>query len=317
MSRKGKILEFLTEYVPLSLLLTVLFSVLFFVSVGMLFEPNVLVVSPMQILTTVAVIILGKSLIAFLIVLALRYPLNTALTVSASLAQIGEFSFILAALGLSLGLLSNDVHSIILASALISIAINPFIFKAIKPLQRWLQVNSKLARKLQNVVDPLTELPPSINHQKITGQVVLIGYGTVGRKVAECLNDRGIHFIVVEKNRKLVEDIRNQGIAAVAGNAAEPSALMQAHIDKASMLIIAAPVAFYVRSIIKTAKALNPSITSLIRTRSENDAQSLEDENIGKVFQGDHEVAMAITRHIVDTFEKEKATGAESRENLI
>jgi CPA2 family monovalent cation:H+ antiporter-2 len=289
-----------------SLPLRNVFSVLFFVSVGMLFEPSVLIDNPVQILATVTVIVLGKSLVAFLLVLAFRYPLNTALTVSASLAQIGEFSFILAALGLSLGLLTTETHSIILAGALISIAMNPFIFKAIKPLQKWLQTHSKLARKLEELADPLAELPMSTDQEKLTGQIVLIGYGQVGKKVSECLIDRGIHFIVVEQNRKLVEHLRNQGIAAVTGDAAEPSALIQAHIARASMLIIATPVNFHVRSIVETAKALNPSITSLIRTHDENDAQLLEEENIGKAFFGEHELATAMVRHIFETLEKEE-----------
>lgn len=282
------------------------FSVLFFVSVGMLFEPGVLIHHPIHVLAAVAVIVLGKSLVAFLLVLAWRYPLNTALTVSASLAQIGEFSFILAALGLSLGLLSTEAHSIILAGALISIALNPLIFKGIKPLQKWLQVHSALARKLDNLADPLAELPMSTDRNKLTGQVVLVGYGKVGRKVAECLLDRGVNFIVVEQNRNLVEQLRNQGIPAVAGNATEPSALIQAHIARASMLIIATPVVFQVREMIEIAKALNPSIASLIRTHDEHDAQSLREQNIGKVFLGEHELAIAMARHIFEVLEKEK-----------
>jgi len=282
------------------------FSVLFFVSVGMLFEPAVLIQNPMQVLATVAVIIVGKFLAAFLIVLAFRYPLNTALTVSASLAQIGEFSFILAALGLSLGLLSIDAHSIILVGALISIALNPFIFKTIKPVQKWLKANSKWARKLEHSADPLAELPSSITQEKLTGQVVLVGYGNVGKKVAECLDERGVNFVVVEQNRTLVERLRNQGIAAVAGNATEPSALIQAHIARASMLIIVTPTTFQARAMVEIAKALNPSIVSLIRTHNENDAQSLREENIGTVFLGEHELAAAMARHIFDTLEKEK-----------
>jgi len=291
------------------------FSVLFFVSVGMLFEPSVLAANPMHILATVAVIVLGKSLVAFFIVLALRYPLNTALSVSASLAQIGEFSFILAALGLSLGLLSSEAHSTILAGALISIALNPFIFKTIKPLQNWLQAHSKLARKLQNIADPLAELPISLDPEKLTRRVVLIGYGKLGKKIAQCLRHHGINFIVVEQNRKLVAYLRKQGIAAVTGDAAEPSALIKAHIAKASILIIATPVAFQIRSIIKTAKALNPCITSLIRTHNEGDAQLLEEENMGKVFLSENEVAMAMARHIVDAFEKEEAVDTTNPEN--
>lgn len=286
------------------------FSVLFFVSVGMLFQPTVLLDSPMYVLATTAVIVLGKSFAAFFLVLAFRYPLSTALTVSASLAQIGEFSFILSTLGLSLGLLSAHAQSIIVAGALISIAINPIVFKEIARLQKWLPANSKLARKLEHPAgphDPLAELPISVDREKITGQVVLVGYGKVGRKIAKRLGEHGVHFIVAERNRRLVQHIREQGIAAVAGNAEEPSVLVQAHIANASTLIIAAPNNFRVRDLVETARALNPSITSLIRTHNEVDAQLFQEENIGKVFLGEHELANAMTDYIFQILEKKTA----------
>ncbi len=282
------------------------FSVLFFVSVGMLFEPQVLVQNPLHVLAVVAVIILGKSLAAFLLVLALRYPLNTAFTVSASLAQIGEFSFILAALGLSLGLLPAEAQSMILAGAIISISLNPLIFKIIEPLQSRIRANSELARKLERPVDPLAELPTTVDQEQLTGQVVLVGYGRVGRKIAECLTERGIHYVVAEQNRELVEQLRKQGIPAVAGNAAEPAVLIQAHIARASMLVIATPDTFHVRAMIETARALNPSIESLVRTHSEHEAALLQKENAGKVFVGEHELAMGMIRHIFENLEKEK-----------
>ena len=135
------------------------FSVLFFVSVGMLFDPMVLVEYPLQVLAVVLIVLFGKSLAAFILVLALRYPLNTAITVSASLAQIGEFSFILAALGMQLDLLPQLGQNLILAGAIISIAVNPLLFKAVAPLDNWLRSNSNLARKLERSSDPLAELP--------------------------------------------------------------------------------------------------------------------------------------------------------------
>ncbi len=162
----------------------------------MLFDPKIVVQSPMSVLAVIAVIIFGKSLAAFLLVSAMRYPLNTALTVSASLAQIGEFSFILAALGLSLGLLPVEAQSLILAGAIISIALNPMVFKAIGPLQSWIRSRSELARKLERSADPLAELPMTFDQNKLAGQVVLVGYGRVGRKIADALTERGIHFVV-------------------------------------------------------------------------------------------------------------------------
>ncbi|MDB5801847.1 MAG: sodium:proton antiporter [Rhodocyclales bacterium] len=280
------------------------FSVLFFVSVGMLFDPMVLVDSPMQVVAVVFIIVLGKSLAAFLLVLILRYPLGTALTVSASLAQIGEFSFILAALGVSLGLMPPEGQSLILAGAIISIAINPLVFQAIRPIKAWIRSNAELARQLERRSDPLAELPMAVDQEKLTGQVVLVGYGRVGRRIADALTERGIHFVVAEQNREIVEQLRRRGIAAVAGNAAEPAVLVQAHIARATMLVIATPDTFHVRTIIETARALNPAIQSVVRTHNEAEAELLRRENAGQVFLGEHELAMGMTRHIVATMER-------------
>ncbi|MGZ8288165.1 MAG: YbaL family putative K(+) efflux transporter [Telluria sp.] len=279
------------------------FSVLFFVSVGMLLDPMVLVNSPWKVAAVVAVIMFGKSLAAFLLVIALRYPLNTAITVSASLAQIGEFSFILAALGLSLGLLPVEGQSLILAGAIISIALNPLLFKAIAPLQRWLRSKSHLARKLERSDDPLAQLPMTVEHEKLSGQVVLVGYGRVGRKIADALLERGVHFVVAEQNRELVEELRKRDIPAVAGNAGEPAVLIQAHIARASMLVIATPDTFQVRSMIETARALNPGIQTVIRSHNEEEAELLREETSGKIFLGEQELASSMARHVLESLE--------------
>ena len=163
------------------------FSVLFFVSVGMLFDPHVLISEPIHVIVVVAIIVFGKSLAAFFLVLLFRYPLNTALTVSASLAQIGEFSFILATLGVSLRLLPTEGQSLILAGAIISIALNPLVFHAIEPAQAWIRSRSKLAQTLERPDDPLAVLPMTVDLNRLTGQVVLVGYGRVGRRIGEAL----------------------------------------------------------------------------------------------------------------------------------
>ncbi len=276
------------------------FSVLFFVSVGMLFDPMVLVDSPLRVLIVLAIIMFGKSLAAFLLVLALRYPLNTAITVSASLAQIGEFSFILAAMGMALGLLPVEGQNLILAGAIMSIALNPLLFKAIEPLQRWLRSKSELARKLERSNDPLAELPTTVLQERLSGQVVLVGYGRVGRMIADELTARGVHFVVAEQNREIVDELRKRDIAAVAGNAADPAVLIQAHIANAALLVIATPDTFHVRTMIQTARALNPGIKTLVRTHSEKDAQLLRQENVGKVLMGEQELARNMALHIIE-----------------
>src|SRR4249920_1881019 len=188
------------------------FSVLFFVSVGMLFDPQVLISEPIHAIVVVAIIVFGKSLAAFFLVLLFRYPLNTALTVSASLAQIGEFSFILASLGVSLGLLPTEGQSLILAGAIISIALNPLVFRAIDPAQVWIRARSKLAQTLERPDDPLAVLPMTVDLNRLTGQVVLVGYGRVGRRIGEALTANGISFVVAEENREIVEKLRESGV---------------------------------------------------------------------------------------------------------
>ncbi len=277
------------------------FSVLFFVSVGMLFDPMVLVDSPLKVLGVVAVIIFGKSIAAMLLVLALRYPLNTAITVSASLAQIGEFSFILAALGISLGLMPQEGQSLILAGAIISIAVNPLLFTAIEPLQRWLRANSSAVRKLESSPDPLAELPMTVPHERLSGQVVLVGYGRVGRRIADALTAQGIHYVVAEQNREIVDALRKRDQPAVVGNAAEPAVLIQAHIARAAVLVIATPDTFHVRTMIETAKALNPTVRVVVRTHNEQEAELLREDTGGKVFLGEHELAGSMTRYVLDT----------------
>lgn len=282
------------------------FSVLFFVSVGMLFDPMVLVQYPLEVLATVAIILFGKSIAAFVLVLALRYPINTAVTVSASLAQIGEFSFILAALGMQLELLPSLGQNLILAGAIISIAVNPLMFSLAAPLEKWLQSKPELARKLERPADPLAELPMETEREKLSGQVVLVGFGRVGRRIADDLVARGVHFVVAEQNREVVEQLRGRGIPAVAGNAAEPAVLIQAHITHAALLVIATPDTFHVRRMVEIARMLNPSVKVVVRSHNEGEAALLREETGGKVFVGEQELAASMTRHVMETL-KERA----------
>jgi monovalent cation:H+ antiporter-2, CPA2 family len=280
------------------------FAVLFFVAVGMLFEPSILIKQPMQVLAVVGIIIVGKSLAAVAIVLALRYPLNTALTVAASLGQIGEFSFILAGLGVSLDLLSQDAMSLVLAGALISIALNPLVFASIKPFSRWLVDNSDVARGLAQRMDPYGELPMTTERKFLEGQVVLVGYGRVGKRIAMSLEGSNIPFVVAEQNRELVEKLRKKGQPAVSGNAADPMVLIQAHIANAAMLIIATPDSMDIRKIVDIAKQLKPDIEVVIRTHHEDEYQRLQKEVGDTVFFGEEELAKGMSAHVLQRFER-------------
>ena len=278
------------------------FSVLFFVSVGMLFEPQVLIREPFHVLVVIAIIVVGKSLAAFFLVLLFRYPLNTALTVSASLAQIGEFSFILAGLGISLGLMPAEGQSLILAGAIISIAINPLVFRVVEPAQNWIRRRSQLAQALERPDDPLAALPMTVDLKRLTGQVVLVGYGRVGRRIGEALTAQGIPFVVAEENREIVEKLRANDIPAVSGDASDPAVLIQAHIHRARMLVIATPDTLNVRRMIETARTVNPRVEIIVRTHSEEEAALLEKENAGTVFFGEHELARSMIHHVLERY---------------
>jgi CPA2 family monovalent cation:H+ antiporter-2 len=275
------------------------FAVLFFVAVGMLFDPQVVLDEPLKVLSVVAIIVVGKSVAAGIVVLLLRYPLSTALTVSASLAQIGEFSFILAGMGMSLGLFPAAGQSLIVAGAIISIALNPVVFAAIDPALAWVRARSQLARRLERSDDPLAELPTSTEPKYLANQVVLVGFGRVGRYVAAALRVQNIPFVVAEQNRELVERLRAEGQAAVYGNAVDAATLIQAHVAEARMLVIATPETVEVRQIIKTARTLNPPIEIVVRSHNEEEAALLEREGAGTVFVGERELARSMTDHVI------------------
>ncbi len=286
------------------------FAVLFFVAVGMLFNPTTLIEEPLRVLVVVGIIIVGKSIAAMVLVLAFRYPLNTALTVAASLAQIGEFSFILAGLGLTLGILPTEGLNLVLAGALISIALNPVVFASITPISNWMLRRSAAARRLNSRVDPYAELPMSTERKYLEGQVVLVGYGRVGRRIAEALTERGIPYVVAEQNREQVENLRKQGIAAVSGDASDPTVLVQAHIANAAMLVIATPDPINVRQMADIARTLNPTIEIVLRTHSEDESQLLRKDNIGTVFYGEEELARGMTSHVLQRFAPQSLTHA-------
>ncbi|WP_022957002.1 YbaL family putative K(+) efflux transporter [Perlucidibaca piscinae] len=280
------------------------FAVLFFVSVGMLFEPSVIWEEPLHLLAVVAIIVFGKTLAAIALVLLFRYPLNTALTVGASLAQIGEFAFIVAGLGVYLKLLPVEGQSLVLAAALISIALNSLMFAAIEPVQRWVRSHSSLARRLERSNDPLAQLPMTTDEELLTGQVVLVGYGRVGRRIARSLRERGIPFVVADQNREHIDDLRRDDIPAVTGDASTPDVLIQAHVHRAAMLVIALPDTLHVRTMVDIARQLNPKIAVVVRANNGTEARLLEEEGLGEVFVAETALAQSMSGHIAQRFGK-------------
>ena len=280
-----------------------IFAILFFVAVGMLFDPRILLEQPLHVLAVVAIIMVGKTLAAMALVLFFRYPINTALTVGASLAQIGEFSFILAALGVSLNLLSLEGQNLILAGALISITLNSFIFAAIEPVQRWIRERSYLARLLERSGDPLAMLPDEVSQDYLRDQVVIVGHGEVGRRITQTLMQDNIKVVIAEENREIVENLREKGIAAVSGVATEASVLIQAHIQHARLLVLSPMDIIDIHKIVDIAKTLNPQIQVLLCAESKEEAEVIRRDNIGDVYYAKEEMATNMSNHILNQIE--------------
>ena len=285
------------------------FAVLFFVSVGMLFDPAVILEEPLHVLATVAIVLVGKTLAAFAVVLLLRYPVRTAAIVAASLAQVGEFSFILAGLGMALGLLPKEGNDLILAAALISIALNPVMFSLVGPTERWLHRHTKFASKLDASANPLAELPMTTEAKYLAGHIVLVGWGRVGKQIGSDLAAEGVPYVVVESNREFVESHRQGGGAAVWGDATDALLLVQAHIREARALVIATPETVQVRTMVETARTLNPSVEVIVRSHNAEEADLLERDGAGKVFVGEHELARAMVSFALDTVGRKRNSG--------
>jgi len=255
------------------------FAVLFFVSIGMLFDPMVLLREPVAVLATLAIIVVGKSIAALIIVLAFRRPMSTALTISASLAQIGEFSFILAGLGVSLKLLPEAGRDLILAGAILSILVNPLLFAILDRVLPKMIVKEAKARG---------EPPPALAAAQ--PHAVLVGYGRVGKAVAEGLKGR-TPLVVIEDDVERAEDLRRAGFETVGGNAVKPEVLMKAGLDKATHLFVAVPNPFEAARIIEQARAANPRALIVARAYTDADVALLKQMGAAHALIGEEEIA--------------------------
>jgi len=273
------------------------FAVLFFVSVGMLFDPSILWREPAKLLAVVLIIVLGKTVAAMLLVLAFRYPLSTALTVGAALAQIGEFSFILAGLGVALGLLPEEGRSLVLAGALVSIGLNPALFRVVDPVRLWILSRSASARRLEHRIDDLDELPQTTDRAMLEGHVVVLGYGRVGRQIGDRLTEAGVSVIAADSNRELVEALRTEGRAAVVGGDAMHEVLIQAHLGSAALLVIAVDDPVVAHRAASAAREILPAIQIVIRSHSDEEASLYRQEGLGAAFVPETELARRMAEH--------------------
>ena len=269
------------------------FAVMFFVSVGMLFDPSVVIERPLELLGVLFVIVVGKSLAAFAIVLAFGYPVRTALTISASLAQIGEFSFILAALGVGLGLMPPEARDLILAGALLSITFNPFAFGMIAPMTRWLDRHPRVTALLER--RNRRQAPAGPQAIGLRNHAVIVGYGRVGSVVGHALEAQGLKFAVIENHQRIVEDLRAQNTVAIQGDASAPGVLDLAAIEHARLLVIASPDGFQARRILELARERNPRIAIVVRTHSASELAYLIGQGVDRAVMGELELALEMT----------------------
>ncbi len=284
------------------------FAVLFFVAVGMLLDPMILVEEPLKVLAVVAIIMVGKSLIATLLVLRLRYPINTALIMGASLSQIGEFSFILAGLALTLGLIPSEGLSLIVAGAFISIALNPLMFGGMGILRRILLKRTQWAQRLDFQNDVLAALPTGHGVEPPSGHVILIGYGRVGRRIYADLVSHDVRCVVIELTREPVEKLRERGVPALAGDGARPELLIEAGIERADAVVIASPTAESVTAAAETVRRLRPDIDLIVRTHSAGDWERFEEDVVSRAYFGEEELAASMVQPILDLRSRGRAT---------
>ncbi|MDC0718783.1 YbaL family putative K(+) efflux transporter [Nannocystis bainbridge] len=241
------------------------FAVLFFVSVGMLFDPRILVEEPLLVLATFGIIVIGKSIAALALVLAFRHPLGTAMTIAASLAQIGEFSFILAGLGIELDIMPPMARDLVLAGAILSILCNPLLFAA---LDRW-QRRRDRAEAEQKAVVASGPPPPEGPF------VLLIGFGRVGSSIAKILSERGVPLLVLDTDPDLVDRAQALGIAAICGNAANPRVLAETNPAGARLALLAIPHALEAGEVVARLRAAKPDMTIIARGHSEAEVEHL------------------------------------------
>jgi CPA2 family monovalent cation:H+ antiporter-2 len=271
------------------------FAVLFFVSVGMLFDPYVLVERPLALVGVMFVVLIGKSVAAFVIVILFGYALRTALTISASLAQIGEFSFILVGLGVALGLLPSEGRDLILAGALLSITLNPFAFATVDPVARWVGRRPRLVAILDRFSSRAVSSAQMTELAQLRDHAVIVGYGRVGGVVGNALSAQGLRFIAIDVNRRLVDNVRAKGVAAIFGDATVPGVLEAAGVEFARLLIIASPDGFHSRRILELARLRNPRISTIVRTHSAEELAYLVGQGVDRAVMGELELALEIS----------------------
>lgn len=272
------------------------FAVLFFVSVGMLLDPSVFLTAPGRVAATVGVILLGNAIVSAILMVLLRHPLGASLRLGASLGQIGEFSFILAGLGVSIGVLPEVGRSLILAAAFATIVLNPLVFFVLSRLADYLAKYPRLLDRLERQKAPRL-IATDLFAAHVAGHAIIIGYGRVGRTIGDALARVGTPFIAIEQDRRVVEAMRTVDVATVYGDATRPGMLDLAQPELARLLVIASPDPYHARHIIELARAKNPGIDIIVRTHSDKEQELFENLGVQKALMGERELAFGMAHH--------------------
>jgi len=273
------------------------FAVLFFVSVGMLFNPHIVVAEPMALLATLFIVVVAKTIAAYGLVRLSGYGPGSAITISAALAQIGEFSFILAGLGVSLAILPEEGRDLVIAAAILSILISPLLFAGLD------MIAAKRAKRREATAPapgPAPEEPPRepIKPTQLRDHVVLIGHGRVGSAISKVLREKGVPVFVIEDDDETVEGLKASGLEALSGNAADPAILAAANLGAARCLLVAIPEAFEGGQVVEQARAINPKLPIIARAHSEAEIEHLAKHGANLVVMGEHEIAKAMISHL-------------------
>ena len=277
------------------------FAVLFFVSVGMLLDPRALMNSPLLVAGTVAIVLIVKPAVALLLVWAMKYPLRTALTCAIALGQIGEFSFILASMGRALDVLPPEATNVLVAASIASIVLNPVLYRAIRPIERWVNARPRLAEALNpRIHGPAEPRRPEDGRSDPSHHAVVVGYGPTGRTVVRLLRDNGITPAVIELNMDAIRTLRQEGIDAIYGDATRIETLESAGVATAGSLILGSAGMADSAEVIRSARRLHPQIRVLARTSYLREVAALKEAGANSVYSGEAEIALAFIEDILD-----------------
>lgn len=269
-----------------------IFTILFFVSAGMLLDPTILTARPVQIVAFVVTVILGTGLLTFALLIWMGLPLQPAALVAGAFAQIGEFSFVLSQIGFRSGLFGPAERDMIMAAAIVSILINPLILFLAKRTARWVDESPRFAAWRSRRVEHSLADP-----DQIEGHTILVGHGRVGSVISQVLRENGLRYIVIESDRAIADRLRREGHEVVFGDGARESVCAAALPQRAKLLVLAVPDAYYARQIVRQMRRLNPQIDIVVRTHSDEETKSLNKLGVGLAVMGEREIGFGMATY--------------------